>query len=121
MMVKIAQLQTYTKHYSRRDEAFRESLLDRLIYTPQCKEMSRPSSLINLLLFDLYQQVLEKWSDNCVIRPSYGSSILNLPDFAKNVKNPFNFLIFRSLDLIECTARSYIRLFISVKLLRSDF
>lgn len=93
-MVEIAQLQTYTKHYSRRDEAFRGSLFDHLIYIPQCKEMSRPSSLINLLLFDLCQQGLEKSCDIGVVRPIYEGSILNLPDFAKNVKNPFNFLIF---------------------------
>ena len=59
MMVEIVQLQTYTMHYWHTDEAFLKSLFDRLIYIPQCKGMGRPSSLINLLQSDLYQQGLK--------------------------------------------------------------
>ena len=97
-MVEIVQLQTYTMHYWHKDEAFLKSLFDRLIYKPQCKGMGRPSSLINLLQSDLYQQGL-KIRLNLGGQPRlspiiYRGSILNLPDFAKNVKNPFNFLIF---------------------------
>ena len=120
-MVKIVRLQTCTKHYSHRDEAFLEFRFAHWMYRPLYKVMGRLSSLTNLLQFEFHQPELKNHMISTNFYSLHKLHNINLPDFAKNVKNPFNFLIFRGLDLIECTARFYIHFSISVKLLRSDF